>query len=132
MKDIEVIRELHCYKKMYNILQATITECIETGRDLVVREKLIKAQQEAEDIYTGEIYEYKTLTADERIIVALLKLLIDTEIDRVTHPDMDFVNNCIEWLLAIQNKKVELPKDFIDEKIKKIFHPENEEEDSEQ
>ena len=51
---------------MYNILQATITECIETGWDLVVREKLIKAQQEAEDIYTGEIYEYKTLNAKKR------------------------------------------------------------------
>ena len=130
VKDIEVIRELHCYKKMYNILQATITECIETGRDLVVREKLIKAMQEAEDIYTGEIYEYKTLTADERIIVALLRLLMDT--DRVTEPDMEFVDYCVEWSLAIQNKKGELPKDFIDEKIKKIFHPENEEEDSEQ
>ncbi len=56
MTGIEVIRELHCYKMMYNALQATITECIETGQDLVVREKLIKAQQETVDIYTGEIY----------------------------------------------------------------------------
>ena len=130
MTDIEVIRELHCYKKMYNLMTKAVSGCADICSDLVVREKLIKAMQEAEDIYTGEIYEYKTLTADERIIVALLKLLIDTEIDRVTHPDMDFVNNCVEWLLAIQNKKVELPKDFIDEKIKKIFAMADTEKDS--
>ncbi len=97
-----------------------------------MREKLIKAQQDAEDIYTGEIYEYKTLTADERIIVALLKLITDTEIDRVIKTDMDFVNYCVEWSLAIQNKRVELPKEFIDEKVNKIFDMANEEENSEQ
>ena len=43
---------------------------------------------------------------------------------------MDFANNCVEWLLAIQNKKVELPKDFIDEKIKKIFAMADTEKDS--
>ncbi len=57
---------------------------------------------------------------------------MDTEIDRVTDPDMDLVNYCVEWSLAIQNKKVELSKEFIDEQIKKIFHPENEKEASEQ
>ena len=117
---------------MYNLLQATITECIETGRELVVREKLIKAQQEAEDIYTGEIYEYKTLNADECIIVALLKLLMDTEISRVKNPDMDFVDYCVEWSLSIQNKKVELSEEFIDEQVKKIFAMANKEENSEQ
>ena len=77
MTDIEVIRELHCYKKMYNLMTKAVSGCADICSDLVVREKLIKAMQEAEDIYTGEIYEYKTLTADERIIVALLKLLMD-------------------------------------------------------
>ena len=132
MTDIELIRELHCYQKMYNTLQSTITECIAMCRDFTVREKLIKAQQDAEDVYTGEVYEYKTLTADERIIVALLKLIMDTEIDRVTKPDMDFVDYCVEWSLAIQNKKVELSEEFIDEQVKKIFAMANEEENSEQ
>ena len=132
MTDIELIRELYCYKKMYNCLQATITECIETGQDLVVREKLIKAQQEAEDIYTGEIYEYKTLSADERIIVALLNLIMDTEIDRVIDGDMDIVEDCIKWSLAIQNINVELSKEFIKEQVNKIFAMANEEMDSEQ
>ena len=132
MTDIEVIRELHCYKKMYNLMIKAVSGCVDKCNDLVVREKLIKAMQEAEDIYTGEIYEYKTLTADERIIVALLKLLIDTEIDRVTKPDMDFVSCCVEWSLAIQNKKIELSEEFIDAQAKKIFALTNEKEDSEQ
>ena len=121
MKDIEVIRELHCYKKMYNLMTNTVNDCADICSDLVVKEKLVKAMQDAEDIYTGEIYEYKALNADERIIVALLKLLMDTEISRVTDPDMDFVDYCVEWSLAIQNKKVELSNEFIEEQVKKIF-----------
>ncbi len=132
MTDIEVIRELHCYKKMYSTLQRTITECIAVCRDLVVKEKLIKVQQETEDIYTGEIYEYKDLNADERIIVALLSFIADTEISRVTDADMKLVDDCVDRSLAIQNKKVELSKEFIEEQIKKIFSLVNEEEDSEQ
>lgn len=110
----------------------TVSGCVDTCRDLVVREKLIKAMQEAEDIYTGEIYEYKTLNADERIIVALLKLLVDTGIDRVTEPDMELIDYCVEWSLAIQNKKVESSEEFIDEQIKKIFAITDIEKDSEQ
>lgn len=121
MTDIEVIRELHCYEKMYSTLQRTITECIAVCRDLVVKEKLIKVQQETEDIYTGEIYEYKDLNADERIIVALLSFIADTEISRVTDADMKLVDDCVNRSLAIQNKKVELSKEFIEEQIKKIF-----------
>ena len=132
MTDIEVIRELHCYMKMYSLMLKTVSGCVDTCRDLVVREKLIKAMQEAEDIYTGEIYEYKILNADERIIIALLKLLMDTEIDRVTNPDMELIDYCVEWSLAIQNKKVELSEEFINERIKKIFYHEKEETDSEQ
>ena len=132
MADIEVIRELYCYKKMYNLMLKNVSSCVDICRDLVVRDRLIKAMQEAEDIYTGEIYEYKTLNADERIIVALLKLLMDTEIDRVTEPDMEFVDYCVEWSLAIQNKKVELSKEFIDGQVKKIGAMANIKTDSEQ
>lgn len=132
MRDIEVIRELHCYKKMYNLMTKTVSGCVDICSDLVVREKLIKAMQDAEDIYTGEIYEYKTLNADERIIVALLNLLMDTEIDRVTEPDMDFVDYCVEWSLAIQNKKVELSEEFVSEQVNKILSMANIKKDSEQ
>ncbi len=132
MTNIEVVRELHCYKRMYNTLQKTITECIKTCRDLTVREKLVKIQQEAEDIYTGEIYEYKSLNADERIIVALLSFIVDTEISRVTVTDMQIIDNCIKWSLAIQNKKVEISEEFIEEQVNKIFATANEEKGSEQ
>lgn len=132
MIDISVIRELHCYKRMYNSLQKTITECIGECRDLVVREKLIKAQQESEDIYTGEIYDYKDLTEDERIVLALLSFIMDTELSRVTDADMKIVDDCIEWSLVMQNKNIELSKEFIEEQVKRIFEKVNEEEGSEQ
>ena len=121
MTNIEIIRELHCYRKMYNALQATITECIKTCQDFAVREKLMKIQQEAEDIYTGEIYDYKELNEDERIVLALLSFIMDTELSRVSDTDMKIVNDCIEWSLVMQNKNVELSKEFIDKQIKKIF-----------
>ena len=117
---------------MYNLMTKTVSGCVDICCDLVVREKLVKAMQDAEDIYTGEIYEYKTLNADERIIVALLNLLMDTEIDRVTNPDMDFVDYCVEWSLAIQNKKVELSEEFVKKQVNKIFHSEENQKDSEQ
>ncbi len=121
MTDIAIIRELHCYKKMYSLMQNVVSSCVDECKDLVLRKKLIKAMQDAEGIYTGEEYEYKDLTADERIIVALLSYIIDTEIDRVTDADMKIVDDCIEWSLVIQNKKVELPKEFIEEQVNKIF-----------
>ncbi len=117
---------------MYNSLQETITECIKECRDLVVREKLIKTQQAAEDVYIGEIYDYKELNEDERIIVALLSFIMNTEISRVTDVDMNIVNDCIEWSLVMQNKNIELTKEFIEAQVKKIFAMVNEKEDSEQ
>lgn len=132
MTDLAIIRELHCYKKMYNSLQETITECIKECRDLVVREKLIKTQQAAEDVYIGEIYDYKELNEDERVIVALLSFIMNTEISRVNDGDMSIVNDCIEWSLVMQNKNIELTKEFIEEQVKKIFSMANEKEDSEQ
>ena len=131
MTDIELIRELHCYKNMYNCLQKTITECIKTGIDLVMREKLIKAQQEAEEIYTGEIYDYKTLSADERVIVALLKYIMNSEIER-EDGNMEIVHKCIEWSMAIQNINVELSEEFVKEQLNRIFNTTNKEKDSEQ
>ncbi len=121
MKDIEIIRELHCYEKMYNLMLKTVSGCVDICRDLVVREKLIKAMQEAEDIYTGEIYKYKDLNADERAIVELLSFIMDTEISRIPGGNMDIVDVCIDWSLAIQNKKVQLSEAFINEQVKKIL-----------
>lgn len=132
MTNIELIRELHCYKKMYSTLQRTITKCIEESRDFTVREKLIKAQQEAEDIYTGEIYDSKDMTADERVIAELLSFIRDTEVSRVTNPDMQIVDDCVDWLLVMQNKKIELSEEYIKEQVNKIFSLKDRIEESEQ
>ncbi len=113
-------------------MQSSVVECTDICKDTIVKEKLIKAQQETEDIYIGEEYEYKDLTADERIIVELLSFIMDTEISRVTDADIQIVNDCVEWSLAIQNKKVELSKEFIEEQVNKIFNIANKVKDSEQ
>lgn len=51
----------------------------------------------------------------------MLSLIADTEISRVTDADMKLVEDCVNRSLAIQNKKVELSKEFIEEQIKKFF-----------
>ena len=132
MTNIELIRELHCYKKMYNTLQGTVTDCIEESRDFTVREKLIKAQQEAEDIYTGEIYDSKDLNEDEHTILLLVSFVRDTEISRVTDPNMQIIDDCVEWSLVMQNKKIELSKEFIKEQVSNIFYLKDITEKSEQ
>lgn len=132
MTDIAIIRELHCYKKMYSCLWKIVTECIEECQDVRVRVKLIKAQQDAEDIYTGEIYEAKDLTADERIIVALLGYIADSEIDRVVDTDFGIVDACVDWSLTLQDRKNRLTDEFIEEQVKKILTEVNKKEDSEQ
>ena len=100
--------------------------------DFTVREKLIKAQQEAEDIYTGEIYDSKDMTADERVIAELLSFIRDTEVSRVTDPDMQIVDDCVDWLLVMQNKKIELSEEYIKEQVNKIFGLKDRIEESEQ
>ncbi len=132
MIDIMLMRELHCYRKMYHVLFKTINGCVDVCKDLVVREKLIKAMQDAEDIYTGEEYEGKVLTADERIIVELLSFIMDTEISRVKEADMKIVNDCVQWSLTIQDKKIEYSEEEARAKINRILEMAGIKTDSEQ
>lgn len=132
MIDIMLMRELHCYRKMYHVLFKTINGCVDVCKDLVVREKLIKAMQDAEDIYTGEEYEGKVLTADERIIVELLSFIMDTEISRVTDADMQIVDDCVQWSLTIQDKKIEYSEEEARAKINRILEMAGMKKDSEQ
>lgn len=132
MIDIMLMRELHCYRKMYHVLFKTINGCVDVCKDLVVREKLIKAMQDAEDIYTGEEYEGKVLTADERIIVELLSFIMDTEISRVKEADMKIVDDCVQWSLTIQDKKIEYSEEEARAKINRILEMAGMKTDSEQ
>ena len=52
--DIELIKELKLYKKMYNHLFSTVTRTIEVCRDPIAKDLLIVAQQETEEIYVSE------------------------------------------------------------------------------
>lgn len=54
MSDIKTMRELKLYKKMYCHIFNTVTDAIEICDDLKVKEMLIKAQQETEEIYISE------------------------------------------------------------------------------
>ena len=127
MAEIDIIRELSCYEKMYMHLFKTVDECIEICKDPVVKETLIKAMQEAEDIYLGDeskIHNY--LTTDEKIIVLLLSYIRETEFSKEPEKmDSDIFKEALEWNLALN--RVNNPA--IDKKLKehlyKIFHPEN-------
>ena len=134
MSKINVIEELHHYKKMYRLMQNAVIDCTEICKDPIVKDKLIKVQQEAEDIYTGEEYEdRKYTTPDELIIILLLTYIKDREASReIDLIDVDIIKDCVDWLLRLQNKKVELTEDEIEERVNKIFLFAKNKEDSEQ
>ena len=44
--------------------------------------------------------------------------------------DIDIIRESVDWLLILQNKKIKLTEEFINQQVAKIFHPENEEKDS--
>ena len=64
MIDIKVIRELYAYKKMYRHIFNVVTSVIEECQDTRAKYRLIKAQQYAEDIYTGESILPQKMTVD--------------------------------------------------------------------
>ncbi len=133
MSKIDAIRELHCYKKMYHIMQKAVIECSDICKDPIIKEKLIKVHQEAEDIYTGEVYVGKALTAEEMVIVLLLSYIRDREISKgIGLMDTDAIEEAIDWTNALQNVDFVITDEMIEEQINKIFYPENEEKDSEQ
>ncbi len=132
MAEIDIIRELHCYKKMYHLMQNTIIECTDICKDPFVKEKLIKLQQKAEEIYTGEEYEIRRdLTVDEIIIILLLSFIKDKEASKeLDIMDIDIIREAVEWLLTLQNKKVSLTDELIKQQVLKISNQKNEEKDS--
>ena len=133
MSKIDTIRELHCYKKMYHLMQNAVIECADMCKDLVIKEKLIKIQQEAEDIYTGEVYVGKALTAEELVIILLLSYIREREISKgIGLMDTDAIEETIDWTSAFQSVDFEITDEMIEEQINKIFHLENKQKDSEQ
>lgn len=122
MPKIDIIRELHCYKKMYHLLQNSVIECVDISKDPIVKEKLIGIQQEAENIYTGDEHIGKVLTADELIIVLLLSFIREREISKgIGLMDSDTIKEAIDWTNALQGVDFEIPDKMIEEHINKIF-----------
>ena len=102
MPKIDIIRELHCYKKMYHLLQNAVIECVDISKDPIVKEKLIGIQQEAENIYTGDEHIGQVLTADELIIVLLLSFIREREISKgIGLMDSDTIKEAIDWTNAL-------------------------------
>ena len=133
MSKIDIMRELHCYKKMYHLLQNAVIDCTDICQDPDIKEKLISVQQEAEDIYTSEEYIGKALTADELIIVLLLSYIKDREISKgIGLMDADAISEAVDWTNALQGVNFKITDEMIEEQIKKIARIIDEEEDSEQ
>lgn len=133
MSKIDAIRELHCYKKMYHLMQNTVIECVDICKDPIIKDKLIKAQQYAENIYTGEEYIGKVLTADELIIVLLLSFIREREISKgIGLMNTATIEEAIDWECALRGIDFELTDEMISENINKLFTTENKEKDSEQ
>ncbi len=131
MSKIDIIRELHCYKKMYHLIQNAVIDCADICNDPIIKEKLIKAQQDAEDIYTGEEYISKNLTADELVIVLLLSFIREREISKgIGLMDTNTISEAIDWTSALQSVDFHLTDEIIDEHINKIFNIANNEKDS--
>lgn len=113
-------------------MQKAVVECSDICKDPIIKEKLIRVQQEAEDIYTGEVYVGKALTAEELVIVLLLSYISDREISKgIGLMDTDAIEEAIDWTNALQNVSFEITDEMIKEQINKIFYLENKE-DSEQ
>ena len=108
---------------MYNLLQNTVIECADICKDPVIKEKLIKVQQEAEDIYTGEVYVGKALTAEELIIVLLLSYIREREISKgIGLMDTDAIEEAIDWSNALQDVDFEITDEMIEEQTNKIIN----------
>ena len=133
MAEIDIIRELHCYEKIFNHILMTVKECEKICKDTFVKDQLIKVQQEIEDISTGDEYKtYSYLTADEKTVVLLLTYIMDREISKeLGKMDSDIFYESLDWLLTIKGINVTLSDEEINERVAEIFRTINEEEDSE-
>ena len=120
MAEIDTIRELHCYEKMYFHLLETVEECEVICKDLAVKERLIRVQQELEDIYTGENYKtHDYLTTDEKIIALLLSYIRQTELLKEPgQSDDDIYKEAFDWNITLC--RANNPQ--IDEKMREHFY----------
>ena len=107
MTDINLIRDLNAFKKMYSYIFNAVTDAINICKDSEVKNMLIQAQQHTEALYSGENCN-KNISVDDETIVDLLKLLIKTETDKpVSQQDTEFIDECKDWILDLQNARID-------------------------
>ncbi len=102
MTEINLIRDLNAFKKMYSYIFNTVTDAINICQDPNVKNMLIQAQQHTEEIYCGES-SCKKMSVDEETIVDLLNLLIAIENQKpVFQRDQGFLDECEDWICDLQ------------------------------
>ncbi len=103
MTDINLIRDLNAFKKMYNYIFNVVTDAVEICQDPNVKYMLIQAQQHTEAIFLGENNYPKKMSIEEETIVYLLTLLIEEENKKpISQQDEDFLYECKDWVCDLQ------------------------------
>ena len=104
MLDAEMFEEHFLYKRMYLYLFNSITDALEYETIGEIKESLMKAQCETEEIYIekeaevpeNEIYK---LICDNETNIELLKLLIETEKEKsIEAQDETFLEEITDWI----------------------------------
>ena len=104
MNDIEMLRELYCYKKMYNHIFNVVTDVIERCRNEALRQELISAQQYTEGIYIGCTPREVPMTDDEKTIALLLSIFIKQERKRPEEEqDISLIEECMDWIAELEH-----------------------------
>ena len=123
MSEVYNIRELHLYSKMYNHLFNSVSDVINNCKDEKSKHLLIKAQQETEEIYMSENIPSHKLTADEKTIILLLEFIRDSEaLKPANEIDCDCIKDCVDWLLDLQNKNINLSEEEVKRRVDQIFN----------
>ena len=106
MTDIQLIRDLDAFKKMYRYLFNAVTDAINISDEPEVKDILIKAQQRTEEIYIGE--NCSDMYSDDATIIDLLKLLVETECEKpLSQQNQDFIDECNDWACDLQEGRTE-------------------------
>ncbi len=111
MLDAEMFEESCLYKRMYLYLFNRITDALEYKTIEEIKERLMKAQCETEEIYIEKEAEFPKneifkMIEDNEIYIGLLELLIETEKEKPLEMQEDnFIEEISDW-------KNELEKDI--------------------
>ncbi len=106
MTDIQIIRDLDAFKKMYRYLFNAITDAINVCSEPEVKNILISAQQRTEEIYIGK--NCSDMYDDDETIIDLLKLLVETECEKpLSQQNQEFIDECKAWICDLQDGRTE-------------------------